>query len=139
MKECTYCGLENSDETVRCQGCGTDFAGSETLSTNLQTGDKDSPKQRNSHVFGTASVSSPFVGFVLGWCVVILAPHDPDSGHMGFRNLYWGLDVFVFALVVGFILALIAWRRGEKHWKLILAGLALNLGPLLFMSIPHAR
>jgi len=139
MKECTYCGLENSDETVRCRGCDTVFAGSETLSTNLQTGDKDSPKQRNSHGFGTASVSSPFVGFVLGWFVVILAPHDPDSGHMGFRNLYWGLDVFAFALVVGFILALIAWLRGEKPWKLILAGLALNLGPLLLMFIPHAR
>ena len=82
-------------------------------------------------VFATISIFIPLIAFLIALGVQFVP--DPDSGHMGLRDIYWGIAIMFFSFIGGTLSGFIALARREKRPILISAGLLLNGCPLLLM------
>lgn len=79
-------------------------------------------------VCGMLSIAAPFVGFVLGmtWAGSL---RGDSTGAGGAICL---LKIMPLAFIAGAVLAILAFRRGERWRALPIIGLVLNTPPLLF-------
>ena len=146
MRKCEYCGGQNEDANARCIACGTEFLVPTAHLRDFEPRRLDIKKHlfllrgvypvgfvRVIPVFGTISISAPFVGAMVALIITSAVHFGGDMG--GLARLYYFIGIVFLALLIGGISGLIGLARGEKHRIMSFAGIVMDFAPIVALLL----